>query len=465
LASASLGVFLAASAGIFVAAQLTIDQVSRAGPDQLVAAIFFVACALLLRLLAQPGFVRGALFGSSLGIGFLAKAVFLPLGGVILLVAVIALWPRCRHRALTDVLAGAAVFVVIAGSYGAALSSAVGHPTLGEAGAINYAWHVDRLHKWVHWQGGVDPADKAWPKPIFARFAHWQSDPPDFGRPIHPTTIVGSSPRIYVFHEIAPGGEVRATYVPYYDPPFWYAGYKHVVRWRYVVIALGKNTLDLVTVLVTHTFFGVALLGFVLLLFLPTKRRQLAREATLSLWPLVAISAAGICIFLPVHLEGRYLSAFLAVLAVIALMAAIPVTNRAIWAWFFLLIPVGVIYSQLPIWHRPLAHWTPVTNVEWRAGQAVAALGLPPGSQVAAISWDPNLHCDWAYMAHVRITSEIATLQDENAFWALPPARQAQVLSQFQAAGARAVLTWDKPQGPAPGWRQLPGVPMWVYRF
>jgi hypothetical protein len=187
-----------------------------------------------------------------------------------------------------------------------------------------------------------------------------------------------------------------------------------------------------------------------------------AVEIAPTVWPLAAIALTGICIFLPVHLEGRYLAPFLAVLAVLALSAALPLRGAATLA---VLIMAGVVINQASIWRRPLAHWTPVDNVEWRAGQAVAGLGMPPGTQVAVIAWDPNLHCDWAYMAHVRIVSEIATLKDENAFWALPPAGQTEVLSRFQHAGARAVLTWDKPQGPAPGWQQLSGVPMWVYRF
>ena len=128
-------------------------------------------------------------------------------------------------------------------------------------------------------------------------------------------------------------------------------------------------------------------------------------------------------------------------------------------AAFFL----GVVKSQHEVWLRAVHHWSPHDNLEWKAGAAVADMGLPRGSEVGMISWTPNLHCDWAYMAGVRITSEIESGADEAAFWALPEAKQQSVLARFHQTGAVAVLTWDQPRGKANGWQQVG--PMWIYRF
>jgi len=438
---------------VFVAAQICLDQVSRVGPDQLVAGLFFLVCGLVLRLAGKPAAALGVGLGFALGLGFLVKAVFLPLGCVVLAVMA-AGWLGRRRVRETAIAAG--VFAVIVLGYGVALSRAVGKPTLGESGSLNYAWHVDRLAKWVHWEGGNDSAAKAWPQPWIARFARWESDPPDFGMPLHPSVRVGSAPTIYQFH--AP---VQATYAPYYDPAYWYQGYKHVVRWRYQAVALGKSVGDLALVLAKQPLFwafGLASLW---------SRRRVWRELR-AVWPVVAIAVLGVMIYLPVHLEGRYLSGFLAVIGAVLLTGLSTLPRRRLTIVMALLVAgfgVGLAKDQAGIWVRAVHAWSPRENAEWRAANGVRALGLPSGSQVGVIAWTPNLHCDWAYMSELQITSEIASPADEAAFWRLPADGQARVLGEFRDAGAKAIFTWDKPRILPAGWQQVAGAPMWFLRF
>lgn len=452
---------------VFVTAQLCMDQVSRVGPDQLVAAIFFLVCALLLRFLRQPDGRRAILLGGALGLGFLAKAIFLPLGLAALAIAAVGL-PWKRNRA-AQILPAAGVFFAIVLGYGAALSSAFGSPTLGEAGSLNYAWHVDRLAKWVHWEGGVDPADKAWPKPWIARFAHWDSDPPDFGRPIHPSLIAGTSPTVYAFH--AP---VEATYAPYFDPPYFYQGYRHIWRWRYQLIALGKNSGDFAVVLVKQPLIWSFVGRWALMLWRKEDRTTVSDEATRRLnhvWPAGLLAVVGLTIYLPVHLEGRYLAAFLAVLLVLKLDTYRPVLEGSrvmrIAAAGLLLAGFlgGLVKDQREVWSRAIHHWRYQDNLEWREGEALARAGFTPWSEIGVISWTPNLQCDWAYLAGVRITSEIASPTDEKTFWDLDPLDQNVVMLRFRQSGAVAVVTRDRPKDGVPGWDQIGDVPIWVYRF
>ena len=441
---------LAVAAAVFLTAQVCLDQVSRVGPDQLVAALFFLACALLLRLRRAPAHWLAALLGLTLGIGFLVKAVFLVLGCVILTVTFLALQKRTR------ILPAAAVFAAIVLTYGAALSHATGYPTLGEAGSLNYAWHVNRLGKWVHWQGGADPAEKAWPRPAIARFAQWQTDPPDFGAPIHPTRQVGRSPTAFVFD--APGSSAQATYPPYCDPAYFYRGYRHLFRWRYQLIALLKNLSDLFLVLLSLP------LAYACALVLPFRFGAFARTVRLA-WPAAVCALAGIALYLPVHLEGRYLSAFFAVIALVLLVAVEAAPKHRTALLSFLLVAAGacIVHNQAPVWVRAAHHWSPRDNPEWRAAQAVQAAGLPRGTPIGMISWTPNLHADWAYMTGLRITSEIASGPDEAAFWALTPAEQATILEEFHHAGATAVLTQDPPRNQNSDWQQLPRANLWLH--
>ena len=447
------------AAGVFITAQVCVDQVSRVGPDQMVAGFFFLVCGLMLRLGLRPRLRLAAGLGVALGAGFLVKAVFLPLGVVALLGAGAAGWVRARR----EVAIAGVLFAAIVLGYGAALSRAVGRPTLGEAGSLNYAWHVNRLSKWVHWEGGVDAAEKAWPKPWIARFARWESDPPDFGMPVHPSVRVGIAPTIYVFH--AP---VRATYAPYYDPDYWYQGYRHVVRWRYQVVALGKSVGEFAGVLLRQPL--VWAFGLVVMAGLWRREDRVWFLRLLApLWVVLAVAVIGVGIYLPVHLEGRYLAPFLAVIAVGALVGLEPLLGgprgRVIGSLLLLGFAAGLVKDQGGVWVRALRGWTPRANVEWRAADGVRGLGLPAGSEVGVIAWTANLHCDWAYMAGLQITSEVASAADEKAFWELPAAGQSRVLGEFRAAGARAVFSWDRPAMLPAGWVQVGGAPMWIYRF
>ena len=452
---------------IFVTAQVCMDQVSRVGPDQFVAAIFFLVSMLLLRLRRAPSAQLAAVLGVVLGLGFLAKAIFLPLGCIALaIVSVMFLLQRIR---LAEMVPGAALFAVIVVGYGAALSDEVGSPTLGEAGSLNYAWHVDRLAKWVHWEGGVDPGDKAWPKPWIARFTHWESDPPDFGKPIHPSLMIGTAPTVYAFR-----GPVQATYPPYFDAPYWYQGYKHPVRWRYQVVALGKNVADLVVVLVKQPLILAMVLAYLLMYGRRSDRTVLwaAVPRWLSdVWPAYVLALAGVVIYLPVHLEGRYLAGFLAVILLIKLDAFSPVLARSAWLSMAVVALIvvgfltGLVNDQHEVWSRALHHWKYQQNLEWREGQALKAEGFAPQSEIGVISWTPNVQCDWAYLADLRITSEIESPQEERLFWDLDPLDQNAVMLRFRQAGAVAVVTRDRPKEGTPGWDQVGSLPMWVYRF
>ncbi len=452
---------------IFLTAQLCMDQVSRVGPDQLVAAIFFLVCALLLRMLRAPSDRLSVVLGLALSLGFLAKSIFLPLGCVALLIAAVGLgWKR--HR-VSEIVPAAVLFFAAVLGYGAALSAEFGAPTLGEAGSLNYAWHVDRLAKWVHWEGGVDPADKAWPKPWIARFTHWESDPPEFGWPVHPSTMIGNAPTVYAFR-----GPVQATYPPYFDAPYWYQGYKHPVRWRYQVVALGKNLGDFVVVLVKQPLVWTLTIAFLWLFRRRDDRDVLWVEMGPWLgdtFPVYALAAAGLLIYLPVHLEGRYIAAFLVVLLVLKLEAFRPVFERSparttvVMALIAAGFATGLVKDQHEVWSRAVHRWKYQDNLEWREGIALKGLGLAPGSEIGVISWTPNVQCDWAYLADLRITSEIESPQDEKMFWELGELDQNSVMLRFRQAGAAAVVTRDRPKDGAAGWDQVGALPMWVYRF
>ena len=445
-------------------------------PDELVTALLLLACGMIVRVLysgtPRTLWIFAVLLGALLGAGFLIKAVFLPIALGLLAIAAIGLLKQ--HRPAWPLLASLAVFACIVGTYGAALSSAVHKPTLGEAGSLNYAWHVNRLQKWVHWPGGTEPASVAWPKPAIARFAQWDTRPPDFGTPLHPDAVLQTSPLVYGFADSGDGisgygSNIHATYLPYYDPQIWYEGYRHIFRWRYQAIAVVKSTTDLATSLLPHPMLYAMLLAMAMLLW-RRDARHTARQWVRTHWVPVAIGLLGFAIYLPVHLEGRYLAGFLLLLGLCGLASAPDLLSslqeRVVIALVLLGLAGDLLHTQRPVWHNLAARRAPQNNVEWQMGEAVAAQGFPQGAPVGVIAWTPNLHCDWAYIAHVRIVSEIGTGQDFAEFWKQAPAAQEHTMDAFRRSGAVAVFVNSKPEGAGSAqWQQLNGTPMWMYRL
>jgi len=190
-----------------------------------------------------------------------------------------------------------------------------------------------------------------------------------------------------------------------------------------------------------------------------------------NFWPAYLLALAGVLIYLPVHLEGRYLAPFLAALLLMKLDAFTPVLARSAWlrAAVVALIVVGfvagLVKDQHEVWSRAAHRWRYQENLEWQEGKALKSEGFAPQSEIGVISWTPNVQCDWAYLADLRITSEIASPQDERLFWDLDPLDQNAVMLRFRQAGAVAVVTRDRPKEGTPGWDQVGSLPMWVYRF
>ena len=446
---------LTIAACTFLTAEICVDQVSRIGPDKLAALCLYLACALLLRLVRKPVMRDAALLGIVLGSGFLAKAPWLPVGCVALLAVAWQLW-RTGQR-VRVALIPAAIFGLIVVSYGAALSRATGWRTLGESGSINYAWHVNRLEKWVHWQGGALAAEQAWDSPRLSRFARWTEEPPDFGRPEHPTRAVGSAPTVYLFQ----GGR-HATYDPYYDPPYWYRGYLHIFNWRYQAIALAKNCWHLVHALAVQPFFWA--LGLVAAWFLRQREQRLPlREA----WTVVIAAGAAILIYLPVHLEDRYIGAALAVLVMTLVggWSGALREQRVVGVVLGTAFIIGLALNQRTAWANVLQGKTYRDNAKWKLGVALHGAGLGEGAQVGVVSFGPSYDSDWAYIVQVEIVAEIASVRDESAFVRLGEAERALVMGRFKDGGAKAVLTRDEVVGRLAGWERVGDVPLWIYRL
>ena len=83
-------------------------------------------------------------FGVVLGLGYLAKAVMLPVGLAALVAFALLGWRRRSRGSQFDLVRAAVTYVLIAAPLVAVQTYTQGHLSFGETGRLNYRWYVSR---------------------------------------------------------------------------------------------------------------------------------------------------------------------------------------------------------------------------------------------------------------------------------------------------------------------------------
>jgi len=438
---------LVAGTFAYLAAAIGCARVSSIGPDLLVAALFFVASGISLRLLKRPAAGTGIALGVVLGLGYVAKAFFLPLAAIFF---AILLYTCIRERRFVPLASAVVCWLLFIIPYAVGLSWALGRPTVGESAALNYAFHVNGLPHWMGWQGG----------------------PPELGAPIHPVRLLSTDPPVFAF-----GEPFHVTYPPQYEMPYWYDGYRHFTKLGNALRAIPAN-LRYTAGAVAHNAGLLLAVLVCAVLALRAKRGPGRLHRILFAWPWILPSLFGILLYQQVHLEHRYIAGFVAILAVAPILGIelgdrlLPRTAMLMLA----LIAVGGAVDLLIQLRQPIVlalHRAPVqTEGQWRIAHFLTASGLRPGDKVASVSDVNVLRCAWAYGARVRIVAAIGNdaydgyppdqLRDLHRFFD-DPAVQARDLALFRQQGAVAVVAPDLPFTTTdPGWQPVPGTNSWV---
>lgn len=260
---------------LFLWVSLHVIRVVEEGPDMGVAALVYLASALLLRIGGHRARLGTfILLGMVLGLGYLTKAILFPLALIFLTVA--AFVGHRRQQPLARPLIALLVFLLTASPLILALSRAKGRFTFSDSGRVNYIWHVDGV-PWMYWEGNF----------------------PGSGAPVHPPRLILAKPAVYEF-----ATPFAATYPPWYDPSYWYDGMKpHFDLKKQVGVLI--QAADIYYGL----FFkpGAALIAISLTLLLFGRSfRDLAGRLDLLI-PAVG----GMGAYALVHVEPRYVGAFI----------------------------------------------------------------------------------------------------------------------------------------------------------
>lgn len=447
------GRIVLAGTALFLCAELCIDRVSRVGPDTLITTLVLFAVGILLSTRLDATWTNAALLGLVLGCGIVVKTIFLPLSLVIIILFACILYRQRAHSTqdmrasyslLLITIAVGAFFVV---PYVAGLSWSFGRFTMGESGSINYAWHVNRLEL-MHWQGG----------------------PAQFGRPLHPTQLLLADPPVYGFSQ-----PFNVSYPPFFNPPYYYEGYKHFFSLKLQLHALKANIFHLYQALRSLPITYAVLITFILILMTASMNDDAAARSKwfrdlLRLWQVWIPALAGMALYLQVHLEGRYLPAFLLVLSAVPISVFLLHAER--WPSYTSRFVLGILIlcsvgTLLKIDRSTIAaarHRVQYSDTsQWALARYLKQHGLVPGDAVAVIA-GPSNHCTWAHVDSLRIVAELEVSlyapagTGENLFWDAAPQAQQKILDAFTRSGAKVVIArvTSPKEYSMPGWTAIP---------
>ena len=426
--------------GLFVWSSLHLIGMKRVNPDLCAAVFLYLAAGLLLRIGRTSGsWGMFVLLGLVLGFGYLTKAAMFPLAFVFLaLTYVVAADIRTAAPRLLVALTS---FLIVASPFIITLSRAKGRLTFGDSATLNYAWHIDGVKRYVHWQG-----------------EHLRG-----GVPRHPTRKILEQPAIYEF-----SSPIGGTYPPWYDASYWYEGVTPFLNPAYLARAFVLNAGHCAfKAFVGLTQFG--LIAGLLMTWLAGDRRWSClgfdKVAHASLL-IPALAALGM--FCLVHVDARYIAAFI-VLLWLGMFSGVRVPDSTeaqkvvccgalamvVLVWF------GTVAETVRMGYGPggPTSWRDASDhPHWQVADGLARMGIRPGDKVACIGSGFEASY-WARLARVNIVAELPPphpAEFRPAYWSVDYFADPRILAAFSRTDAKAIVAEDVPASLArTGWRRI----------
>jgi hypothetical protein len=422
---------------IFIASSLILIEIWSVTPDMLMAAFVYLAGALFLKiLLGDIRWRNFALLGFVLGLGYLAKAIMLPVS--ILFLAATFFAVADRRSSIQRVLLALFVFFLAIVPYVGFTAAFQGDYTRVSAGTFTYAKHVNGIP-----------------------FSHWQGETPGNGTPEHPSRKIFDAPPVYEF-----GTPISGTYPISYDPSYWNAGLKIYFSWQQQLEALLISLLYYYEIFAG--LFGALTIG-IILFYTMGRRTKFQLNTLLSEWALAFIAIAVLVFYAIVLASGRYIGAFV-VLLFANLIANVrlldTVANKKFAAIISILATLFILgnvfafslagYGDLS--GAPTPQTTDLGQVRppsWpgEVAESLHQLGIKEGDRVGVIGY--GFDSFWARLARVQIVAELLE-QDADSFWYGDPVLRAEVTQAFAGAGVKAIVAESVPANVfLNGWNQV----------
>ncbi|MFL6451843.1 MAG: hypothetical protein ACJ746_29865 [Bryobacteraceae bacterium] len=428
---------------VFLIATLVLIGLGNISPDMLGTAIGIFLAALLLNI--ESGTARRSTyiwFGLLLGLEYLARAAFAVFVPFYLVIAGLAIYRRTRRFSFLKPLAvSTAATVIVVSPFITALAVSKGRFTLGDAGKLNYGWEIDGA----------------------ARLVHWQGEPGDIGKPVHPTHKIFDHPAVYTFASPVPG-----SYPPWYDPSYWYSGISPRLKLGPQLYVFRRGVKAAVYLFIRCPIIGP---GFILIFFVGW-RRWLSTRGILAYWFLLLPSIAYITVYTLVYLDPRYVAGSLLVIWM-CILASISLRNAALRTGANRMLQLVSLVVAAVFVANNLRHDVRRTmddvlhlreseeNVNGMIARRMKEAGLRPGDRIAWIG--EAINAEWVRLDGAKIVAEVPVRYDHqedllfrwnmtdkteiNAFWEAPPPMKAHIFDLFRKEGVKFVMVDRVPDG------------------
>ena len=278
------------------------------------------------------------------------------------------------------------------------------------------------------------------------RLLNWQGEPSGSGTPAHTTRKIHDNPPVYEF-----AAPVGGTYPPSYDPSYWNEGRKWTFDIRAQLNVI-KEHLFLYAGLMLRDQPGLLAGVFVLLL----AGGMATRRALVRSWPLFALFFAATGLYALVHVETRFVGAYVTVfwMAILAGVSIPTPENRKMAEYVALAVVVTILLSVADGTVRDIRTGGPYSAKDQvQVAEDLGNMGLRAGDYVAILG-DGN----WAYWARLdklKIVSTV-TSQDTATFWQEPLEKKREVYRLLTGTGAKAVVSTQVPLADRPdGWMRI----------
>lgn len=404
-------------------------------PDMLLSILLYLAAAILLNMSGRnASWKHYLILGLVMGVGFLAKAAMWPIAALILIISlfVVADW----RPALKMAVSAFALVFMIGSLYFVSLSHSVGKITLGETGAYNYLVHVDRAGPGEGW--------------------YLENPGKGSGTFLHPPLRIFSSPPAYAF-----GQETLVTHPLRFDPAWWMEGVRPRINLKRQIGEIYASLIDLCWSL----RWLLPVVAYVIVMILLTSGNAVLRR-TARMWPILLIGVAGCGMYSVVHVEARYVAAFVVMFwcAVLVALQEMPPRIKRPWLAAATIVVVATLLLPLALnVYLKYFQFGRGPNAEAIAAAELKTFGIRTGDHVGRIS---SLVTDLAIerIARVEVVAEV-DFGFANDFWKAPIETQRQILDLFTANGATAVIA-TRPQLTDANkleWERLASSQYWVW--
>jgi 4-amino-4-deoxy-L-arabinose transferase-like glycosyltransferase len=432
---------LAIGYSLFLWTSLELISIWGVSPDLCVAGFVYVIAGLLLRIRRKGSLLLYLILGAVLGLAYLTKAVMFPLGFAFI---AIGFFVVPRGRRLGYVLVTTLAFLGVSAPWLVALSRAKGRFDFGDSGHLNYSTLVS--------PGG--------------RNLNWQGEPPGSGVPLHTTRQIHTNPPVYEF-----ATPVGGTYPPSYDPSYWGEGRKVTIDVR-AQLRVIKEHLLLYAGLLLRDQPGLLAVALALAL----AGGVATRKGILANWPLFLMAFAGCGLYMLVHVETRFVAAYVSIFW-LAILAGIrfdissyatvntgsekagpnakdPDRRGELVEYLALAVVATILLSVADGTVRAVQAGGPYSaQDEIAVADRLNQDGLRPGDRVAVVGNGNWFY--WARLGRFKIVSAIVG-PDEPAFWEETSEQKEEIYRLFAGTGAKVVVT----AGPlsaegGSGWRRI----------